>query len=355
MQGLGAPACAKLLTQWYSSSERGTAWSIWTASNNVGGFAAPWIAGTAAGALGWRWGMWVPAAIALSVASIVLFTITDKPTDKGFAPVDSGASKKVEGKSTAEKEEGPTVKEILLKDVLPNPFVWLFAISYFFVYLVRQGASTWFVHYIMNVKGVTELSTAAAQVSGLEVGGFFGALSAGVPLRCLLPLSLAPGRLRTNLRQQIQSERKSRSGSAGTLSDVLVRRAKAAGSSAGLIGMRVRVVLTYGIFTALALLAFSVCPNTPAIQWASIAAVGFGLYGPQMLIGLCGAEVLARPGPAFFAATRALSVAHGAGSRQPWCAWLPLLLLRNCLPTLPLRSGHLPAVQPCPCRSCLSL
>jgi sugar phosphate permease len=34
-----------------------------------------------------------------------------------------------------------------------------------------------------------------------------------------------------------------------------------------------------------------VCPNTPAVQWASIAAVGFGLYGPQMLIGLCGAEV----------------------------------------------------------------
>jgi MFS transporter, OPA family, sugar phosphate sensor protein UhpC len=70
-----------------------------------------------------------------------------------------------------------------------------------------------------------------------------------------------------------------------------VRKAKKAGSKAGLVGVRVRVVLAYGIFTALALLAFSVCPTQPAIQWASIAAVGFGLYGPQMLIGLCGAEV----------------------------------------------------------------
>lgn len=78
---------------------------------------------------------------------------------------------------------------------------------------------------------------------------------------------------------------------AGTLSDVFVRRAKKAGSQTGLVGVRVRLVLIYGIFTALALLAFSVCPNMPAIQWASIAAVGFGLYGPQMLIGLCGAEV----------------------------------------------------------------
>jgi MFS transporter, OPA family, sugar phosphate sensor protein UhpC len=70
-----------------------------------------------------------------------------------------------------------------------------------------------------------------------------------------------------------------------------VRRAKAAGSSAGLVGIRVRVVLCYGLFTALALVAFSMCPNVPFIQWSSIAAVGFGLYGPQMLIGLCGAEV----------------------------------------------------------------
>lgn len=70
-----------------------------------------------------------------------------------------------------------------------------------------------------------------------------------------------------------------------------MRRAKEAGSKAGLVGVRVRLVLTYGIFTALALLGFSVCPNVPAVQWASIAAVGFGLYGPQMLIGLCGAEV----------------------------------------------------------------
>ena len=70
-----------------------------------------------------------------------------------------------------------------------------------------------------------------------------------------------------------------------------MRRAKKSGSAAGLVGIRARVVLVYAIFTSLALLAFSVCPNVPLIQWCSIAAVGFGLYGPQMLIGLCGAEV----------------------------------------------------------------
>jgi MFS transporter, OPA family, sugar phosphate sensor protein UhpC len=82
---------------------------------------------------------------------------------------------------------------------------------------------------------------------------------------------------------------------AGTLSDIFVRRTKASDSTAGLVGVRVRVVLAYALLTTAALVAFSVCPNIPAVQWASIALVGFGLYGPQMLIGLCGAEVRAPP------------------------------------------------------------
>lgn len=255
LQGLGSPACARLLTSWYSASERGTAWSIWTASNNVGGFLAPLVAGTAAGALGWRYGMWIPGAIALAVASIIFFTIRDSPKQCGFPSVD--APKPKDGGSTGKDAGGEEVSVlgILKQDVLPNPWVWLFALSYFFVYLVRQGTSSWFVHYLMNVKGVDDLAVAAAQVSGLEVGGFFGALSAGM------------------------------------LSDVLVRRAEARGET-GKVGVRTRVVLLYGLATAAALVAFSICPSVPALQWACVAFVGFGLYGPQMLIGLCGAEVV---------------------------------------------------------------
>jgi MFS transporter, OPA family, sugar phosphate sensor protein UhpC len=147
IQGLGAPACAKLITQWYSSSERGTAWSIWTASNNVGGFATPWIAGGAAGALGWRWGMWTPACIALGVSAVILFSITDKPMDKGYPPAEASAQKLEaseragkDGSSSSSSDEKPTVKDILFKDVLPNPFVWLFAVSYFFVCVLNTVA-----------------------------------------------------------------------------------------------------------------------------------------------------------------------------------------------------------------------
>ncbi len=45
------------------------------------------------------------------------------------------------------------------------------------------------------------------------------------------------------------------------------------------------------------LAAFYFTPaSMPKLQWATVFMIGFFLYGPQMLIGLCGAE-LARPDP----------------------------------------------------------
>ena len=55
------------------------------------------------------------------------------------------------------------------------------------------------------------------------------------------------------------------------------------------------MVMTYAALTAVLLGAFWAAPNVGWIQWIIVAAVGFALYGPQMLIGLCGAEVVPKP------------------------------------------------------------
>ena len=41
-----------------------------------------------------------------------------------------------------------SMMQSLSEDVLKNPYVWLFSISYFFVYVVRQGVTSWFVFYL---------------------------------------------------------------------------------------------------------------------------------------------------------------------------------------------------------------
>ena len=56
LQGLGSPACARIITSWCAPTERGTYWAAWNVSHNIGGFSAPLLSGTAAKMYGWRYG-----------------------------------------------------------------------------------------------------------------------------------------------------------------------------------------------------------------------------------------------------------------------------------------------------------
>ena len=47
-----------------------------------------------------------------------------------------------------EAEEKPGLLKLLVDNCLKNVYVWLFAISYFFVYVVRQGVTSWFIFYL---------------------------------------------------------------------------------------------------------------------------------------------------------------------------------------------------------------
>lgn len=94
LQGVGGPCCARILTTWFASKERGTYWGMWNIAHNLGGFAAPLVAGGFAKAYGWQWGMWGPGMIGLVVGLFVLVTCKDKPEDIGSPPVEPEAPKK---------------------------------------------------------------------------------------------------------------------------------------------------------------------------------------------------------------------------------------------------------------------
>jgi len=253
-QGTGAPACARLLTKWFDSKERGTWWGIWTTSNNLGAFLAPIIAGGAARALGWRWGMFAPALIATAMSGVVMLLIKDTPEQMGFPPVDSGTKK------GGSQSQGPSVDMDALGEkasakytVFRNPVLWAFALQYFFVYVVRQAATSWLVFYLIKAKGVEDAAMAAVRVSGLELGGLAGSLLAG------------------------------------KLSDWRISTMK---EGEGVVGKRVQIMMACSIGMALALVTFANIPASAAwAQWASVFMIGFFLYGPQMLTGLAAAEV----------------------------------------------------------------
>mmetsp|Transcript_9318 Transcript_9318/g.42327 ORF Transcript_9318/g.42327 Transcript_9318/m.42327 type:complete len:227 (-) Transcript_9318:1315-1995(-) len=128
------------------------------------------------------------------------------------------------------------------------------AFTYFCVYVVRQGITSWSVFYLIKEKGVMDAGAAAVRVSGMELGGLLGSLIAG------------------------------------RISDWYI-----ATSPGGAVGKRIQVVMAYLIGVAAMLAAFQAVPSgLPILQALIVFMIGFFLYGPQMLIGLCGAEIVGR-------------------------------------------------------------
>ncbi|MCB1119332.1 MAG: MFS transporter [Chlamydiia bacterium] len=177
-QGFGWPPCARFLTHWYSHSERGSWWSSWNVSHNVGAFIIPLIVGAAMEQFGWRYALFAPGVICIIGGFVLIDRLRDTPQSMGLPPVekwrnDYGSKKQqeVDGKEL-------TTKELLFKYVLNNPFIWMLAIAYFFLYVVRVGVNDWSMLYLREAKSYSKMA-AAGCISLFEVGGFAGSLVAG--------------------------------------------------------------------------------------------------------------------------------------------------------------------------------
>lgn len=242
VQGAGAGASAKMLTAWFSRKERGLFWALWSTSANIGAFFAPIVcAGLASGSLGFRAGLIVPGAFAVALAIVVAPLMSSSPRDARLvSPWETETRSAVEeGKVKVEKV---TWRSAFVEGVLKNRTIWGLAVAYFFVYLVRSGMKSWLHFWLLNARKVG-VAEAAYRVSGMEVGGILGTFSAGI------------------------------------MSD------KAD-------GRRVLVTMAYLLGVVVALAATWLMPGGwPLYDFAVISVLGFMINGPQMMIGLIGAEV----------------------------------------------------------------
>ena len=260
-QGFGAPPCAKVLSNWYPITTRGTWWGRWNASHNVGGFLIPLVAAGVGTAYGWRAGIMVPGAIGVLVGALVFFLIRDSPEEIGLPsahaiaglpePHEKAAIKSADGKDESKSKAA-------LREVLSRPQMWVLAGCYFLVYAIRQGVVNWSHFYLLEARGVATAAEAAARVSGLELGGLMGNLTAG------------------------------------PLSDWLLKRAK---PGAGAVGKRNLVVFVFLLATAAMLGVLWQSPTTGFFasrlgHWLLLFAVGTFLYGPQLLVAMSAAEIV---------------------------------------------------------------
>jgi len=241
-QGWGWPPCAKLLTHWYSQSERGTWWSIWNTSHNVGGAVIPIIAAYLAQTFGWRYAMFGPGIVCIFVGIFLINRLRDTPRTLGLPTIE-----KYKNDYPSAKHDKPryqlSTKEILFKYVLKNKFIWILTISYFFVYVIRQAVNDWTQLFLVESKGYSYL-VAGSCVFWFEIGGFFGSLVAGWG------------------------------------SDFLFKGRRGP----------INIIFTTAVLLVVYLM-WKIPTNKIFIDSLFVFLIGFFIFGPQMLIGVAAAEL----------------------------------------------------------------
>ena len=239
-QSAGFPAIAKSLTYWYSNSERGTKWSLWSCSHQVGTFLSVIVSGFVVAHFGWRMAFVVPSALAILVAIWLFTRLRDKPQSLGLPCVEKYRNEP-EAEQAAQDADTRSYGQIFRENILCNKTIWLLAIAYIFVYIIRFGAEDWMIKYLSEAKH-NSLQLAAMKLSALPLCGIAGTIGAGV------------------------------------ISDKIFRGYRAP----------VNIIYLIGVAICLFLLKLNVVSR---LDFVLIGLIGAFTYGPQMMIGgLCAVE-----------------------------------------------------------------
>ncbi len=243
-QGFGSAPCHRLLTHWYAKKERGRWWGIWNTSHNAGAALFPLLAVWLLQNKGWQAVMWVPGIIAIITGFFLINRLRDTPQSLGLPPIESFKKDK-DSKSASYYERDFSIKEILFEHILLNKLIWFVAIANLMVYIIRWTISNWSFLFLVEAKGF-ENWQAARCILWFEVGGFIGSLAAG------------------------------------WVSDLFFQ------------GRRTAPNAIFMLMLIPAIHLFSLCSSSSNYQFLTepvMGAIGFFIFGPQMLLAVQSTEV----------------------------------------------------------------
>lgn len=154
-QGMGAPACHKLIASWFAVKERGTKLAIWNCSHNIGaGTLAP-LVGLALivfGPTNWKSIFYVPSIVSIVLGILVILFGADTPQSVGLPSIEEYSGEEVKTKES-NTEEQLSVIQIIYKYIIKNKYMWFLASVTVFIYLIRYGIQNWIPIYLTSVKG----------------------------------------------------------------------------------------------------------------------------------------------------------------------------------------------------------
>ena len=171
MQSMGSPPGTISLSRWFPLTQRGTRYSIFSSTPQLGKSVSMVMTGFIVAAAGWQWGF-LAAAVAGVIGLVVsLVFISDTPESEGLPSV-----QELSGEPVREMDKKPTRE--LQKWVFRHPGIWVIAISTAFLYITQHAVSDWGVLFLQKQKAFS-LSRAAQIIGYAEAFGITGNLIAG--------------------------------------------------------------------------------------------------------------------------------------------------------------------------------
>ena len=237
-QGMGWPPSGRTMVHWFSQTERGTKMALWNIAHNVGGgLIGPLAIAGIAIFSDWHSTFYFPAIIAILIAIFTFIFLRDTPQSVGLPAIEEFKNDYPETYDKSQEKEF-SAKEIILKYILPNKWLWSIALANAFVYFVRYGVVDWAPTYLTEVKGFSPDDSKWA---------YFAYEWAGIPGTLIC----------------------------GYLSDKVFK------------GRRAPAGIIYMVLVFIAILVYWFNPaGHPVIDNVALIAIGFLIYGPVMLIGV---------------------------------------------------------------------
>ncbi len=189
-QGMGFPPCAKSLTHWYSTEERGFTMAIWNTSHSIGaGLVFLLNAGILYMYSDWRYCFYIPGLLAVIGTFWLFERLRDSPETMGLPSIEKyDAQKKGIGQPAQSNDNAPDKEDAnaeteswgkqLYDNVFSNPLIWLVCLSNFFIYMVRFTILDWAPLFLKEAKHI-EVHHAGLISCAYELTGVVGMLASG--------------------------------------------------------------------------------------------------------------------------------------------------------------------------------
>ena len=190
----------------------------------------------------WGGAFYFPAMVAVVIAVIAYLLVRDTPQSCGLPPIELYKPEECTQAYSAEQEKELSTKEILFGHVFNNKLLWIIAFANAFIYFVRYGVLDWAPMYLEQVKHM-DLANSSWSYFAFEIAGIFGTILCG------------------------------------WLSDKVFK------------GRRGPVTIIYMLLVMLAVYIYWNSASAMVTNVA-MAAIGFLIYGPVMLIGVSALDLV---------------------------------------------------------------